>query len=226
MSSEGSDLIDETIKWFQERGVGYRRRGWRIGLLEKYVKGDTVDLGSGAGYTSIKLLSKGLINRLVLVDLADKPLGEAVRSRNPRIIAVCSDIRDHILHGESFDTVLLLSTLHHIPGRRNRRLVIRKACRLLKKRGYLVVLVWALAQLGFLKVMIASLIRSIMGGWELGDVVMKDKYGSRFYHLYRMKELLVDVSAGGCRIVEKGVYYPKRKLFKPYKNLYVVAVKE
>ncbi len=226
MSSKREKLLDETIGWFQEKGAGYRRSGWRIGLLEKYVRGDTVDLGSGAGYTSRRLLAEGLINRLVLVDLADKPLGEAVRANNPRVIAVCGDIRDQLFREESFDTVLLYSTIHNIPGREYRRLVIRQACRYLRRGGHLVVLVWALLQLGFIRELITSLIRSLLSNWEFGDIIMQDKHGRRFYHLYRMKELLSDASSSGCRIIDSGAYYPRRKLFKPYKNLYAVAVKE
>ncbi len=218
-------LLWETIEWFQRHGLRYRRWGWDISFLGKYIRGVTLDLGSGYASTSRRLLREGYISRLVLVDLA-----YGVLERIPidhRIIRIASDIRTYRSIDEYFDTILLVASLHHIPGRGSRLKILENTYRMLKHGGHLIVFTWSRNQLYFLPQIIANIFRRIAGSVEsIGDIVIRDKSGLRYYHLYTMRELLKDVVEAGFKIAEKGVYYPRRDgLFKPLKNYYVVALK-
>jgi SAM-dependent methyltransferase len=219
------ELIDETIKWFQKHGVGYRRRGWDLSFIAEYIHGVVLDLGSGYAVSTRRLLEKGLINRLVLVDLADRVLARI--SDDPRLVRITADIREYESIHEYFDTILLLASLHNIPGREHRLNVLRSVYRMLKKRGYLVVFVWARLQAYFLPILFINFFRRLLGKIEsIGDIIIRGRNSLRYYHLYTMRELIHDITISGFRIVEKGVYYPHRRILKPLKNYYIVAVKD
>ncbi len=215
--------LEDTISWFNRVGERYRRRGWRLGRIEEYISGDTADLGSGHGSTSTRLLRKNAVRRLILVDLAEKPLSRGLYAAGPLAVGVVADIRDQVIRDGVLDTVLLLASLHNIPGRQNRLRVLKNACRTLRPGGRLLVLVWSLLQPVFIPVIAKSLFKRLLGRGEMGDTVIEDGVGRRFYHLYRPGELRRDLVVAGCRVIEYGSIRVNRSLFKPGRNHYAVA---
>lgn len=217
------ELLWETVEWFDRHGGRYRRRGWDIGFLSNYISGDAVDMGSGSAATSLRLLRQGLIKRLVLVDLSPRMLVEAGDS--VFAVKIVGDMRNGFLRENSFDTCLMIASLHNIPGRDRRLGVLKNAYRLLRCGGHLVVFVWSRWQIGFLPVILRHLPYWFAGGLEWGDVVLRDKSGRRYYHLYTAGELRKDIATAGFHVVAEGVFYPRRKLFGRTKNHYIIAMK-
>ncbi len=217
------ELLWDTIEWFDRRGGRYRRRGWDIGFLSKYITGDTVDMGSGSAATSLRLLRMGLIRRLVLVDLSPRMLHGA--GDGACAVKIVGDMRKGFLREDSFDTCLMIASLHNIPGRDQRLRVLRNAYRLLKCGGHLIVFVWSRRQIGFLPVILRHLPYWITGRLEWGDIILLDKCGRRYYHLYTAGELRRDVVSAGFHVVAEGVFYPRKRLMGRTKNHYIVAMK-
>ncbi len=218
------ELLEETIEWFRRKGRYYRRRGWDLDFLSMYIRGVTLDLGSGIAATTRRLLEKKIIERLVLVDLACESLEDI--PDNHLITRICGDMLDEYIVENYFDTVLMIASLHNIPGRANRLRALRIAYKVLRPGGHLIVFVWSMMQLYFIPRILLNTVKRMIGLTEsISDIVIIDKYGRRYYHLYRLGELIREVVETGFIIVDKGVFYPRRSVFKPLKNYYIVGLK-
>jgi SAM-dependent methyltransferase len=217
-------LLTETIKWFNKKGTYYRVKPWTYKFIYEHTGPLVLDLGSGIASTSRHYLSKGIINRLILVDLACNIL-ENIGISETRTIKICGDILDEIFVNKYFDTIYLFATLHNIPGRECRRLVLKRILEYLRSNGHAIITVWDPPRSALnLKYIVISF--SIE--YNSNDILLCNKNGlCRYYHLYRLEELLDDITYSGLKPLSYGVFYQgvDRRSLDLNKNIYVVVKK-
>lgn len=210
-------LLNPTIEWFRKHGWKYREKPWREEFLYKYSQGIGLDLGSGIASTTREILSKGLLKRLVLVDLAETSL-EKISGIDYRIYYVVSDIFSTPFPNNCFDTIYLLAVLHHIPGLECRLLVLRETYRLLKRDRYLIITVWN-PNIDYLE--------KKQGIKKLGDreYLLISREGKRYYYIFSRKELEEILGETGYEIISHGFFYQNPA--KPFltRNTYFICRK-
>ncbi len=214
----------------------YSRRPWSI--VFSVVNENTLlagDIGSGPGHNMVAILEKYPRLRGVILDYSYNMVYQGYRASVRkglccRLLAIQCDMRTLPFRNQVFDTLLYIASIHHIPCRRWRRTVLQEAYRVLKTGGVLLVTVWARYQLYFLPQLVRNITSRLKGLKEsIGDIVKPWRHGEsilfRYYHLYSLKELVDDIMDSGFKIVDKGVYYPRKSFLKPYKNYYVIGLK-
>ena len=125
-----SEAIEEVGLWNSEKKI-----------FEKYInKNDKIlDLGCGAGRTTINLYMSGYTN-ITGLDIADKLIDFAKKyssSHNLDINFVVGDATKLEYEDNSFDVVIFsFNGMQCIPGLENRRNVLKEVYRVLKPGGY------------------------------------------------------------------------------------------
>ncbi len=227
----GSFLGERDLMEYDLIAESYRRKPWEI--VSKAVGSETTwfaDLGSGPGQHSRHLATLNEVLRGVLIDVSvemiHRALKETPENLSHRLYPVLADMRELPMRSDSTDSLLLIASLHHIVPRADRLRTLRECRRVLKKRGRLLVVVWARWQkpLVFeaLKDLLAYVLRRKESFW---DIIRCSRVACRTYHLYSISELVKELEAAGFRVIEKGVYVPggiKRPLNK---NYYCLAIK-
>jgi 2-polyprenyl-3-methyl-5-hydroxy-6-metoxy-1,4-benzoquinol methylase len=98
-----------------------------------YAAGDILDLGSGDGAFSLPLIKKGL--NVISADLSHKRL-KSTKSINRRLAecdALILPFKDN-----SFDTILFVEVLEHLPNKQAQEVALKEFIRILKPNGRLV----------------------------------------------------------------------------------------
>ncbi|HAD82931.1 MAG: hypothetical protein A2509_06860 [Candidatus Edwardsbacteria bacterium RIFOXYD12_FULL_50_11] len=104
-----------------------------VGDILSYAAGDILDLGSGDGAFSIPLIKKGL--NVISADLSHTRL-KKIKSINRRLAecdALVLPFKDN-----SFDTILFVEVLEHLPNKQAQEEALREFIRILKPNGRLV----------------------------------------------------------------------------------------
>lgn len=177
-----------------------------------------LDLGCGTGRVMIAGIRLG--SRMTGFDISGGQLEMAERNLHNAGLhegyeLVRGDLEDLPFADETFDAVLMIASLHHIPTRKGRIMALSEAQRVLKDRGRLQVSVWSWDQDRF-RERHMSLIRKErkpdeFDGPEPGDVFVPWNEGGRkmrFYHLYGHHELEEEVNEAGL-ILERA-YFDRR----------------
>lgn len=211
--------MEKTIEWFKIKGSSYRAKPWKQLFIEKYTHGAVLDLGGGIASTSRYFLDKKIIEKLVIVDLAETPL-LSIKNTNALAIEICGDILDNMFLENYFDTIYLFAVLHHIPGRECRIELLKNIKHMLRNNGHVIITVWnpdldALKK----KYMIKTLESE-------KDVLICDSISCRYYYLYDIEELCNEIRYVGLEIIEKGYFYQNIKRKNITRNIYVVAEKK
>lgn len=120
------------------RGVGelVRLRTWDI--FERFLPaaGRIADIGGGPGTHAMHLLDRGF--EVVLVDPVPRLIEQAKEATNGRARCLLGDARRLELDDESFDAVLLMGPLYHLPDPADRETALHEALRILRPGGRLV----------------------------------------------------------------------------------------
>jgi SAM-dependent methyltransferase len=154
--------------------------------------GTVLDLGCGNGRLYEFLKPKKV--QYLGVDHNSHLLDKA-RESYPEAIFELADMTDVNLPEKAFDNVFCIAAFHHIPGRKMRKQVAESIHRSLKPDGVLILTVWNLFQLKYLKelfkaILICVLYFGIKTAWN--DLMIK--WGNfpvkRYYHAFLPKELL------------------------------------
>ena len=156
-------------------------------------KGSTVlDLGCGNGRLYEFLKSKqlnylGIDHNSHLLDLAKKNFPEARFQLD--------DMMDLKLEGGAFDNVFCIAAFHHIPTKKMRRKVLTDIHRALKEDGILIMTVWNLFQLRYLKPLLKAILLSVFtlglkGAWNDLFIRWGDYPVKRYYHAFLSSEFL------------------------------------
>lgn len=125
-----SDAIEQVGLWNSEKIV-----------FDKYINKDDkiLDLGCGAGRTTINLFKNGFTN-IIGLDIADKLIDFAKdysNNHNLNIDFVVGDATKLKYEDNSFDVVIFsFNGMQCIPGSENRRNVLKEVYRVLKPGGY------------------------------------------------------------------------------------------
>ncbi|ACL10935.1 Methyltransferase type 12 [Desulfurococcus amylolyticus 1221n] len=206
------EIIEETAGFFRNIGR-YRSTGWRNKWILKAARGRVLDLGAGPGFYLWDLKAYGRVDNVVLLDLIYdaewfKP------ELDEETIIVKGDMLSPPFKASSFDTVLMLASLHHIPYRECRLLVLRNVAKLLRSGGILVLTVW-------------SPLEFKMPLEKRGDgFMLSSRDGKRFYYFYTLDELLKDVGEAGFTILERRYFIENPGKPSLTRNILVVAEKQ
>lgn len=119
-------------------------------FIKKYVsKGDKVlDLGCGNG--RLTELLKDLDIKYIGIDSSEKLISLA-KKKYPNYEFLKADALKLPFENNSFDKVISIAVLHHIPSRKLRLQFLKEIKRVLKPNGKLVLTIWNLWQLMFFK---------------------------------------------------------------------------
>lgn len=107
-------------------------------VFERFLpsSGCVADVGGGPGTHARHLLDEGY--EVVLVDPVPKHVEQARVATGGRARCVLGDARDLDLADESFDVVLLMGPLYHLPDSVDRAKALREAMRILRPGGRLI----------------------------------------------------------------------------------------
>lgn len=120
------------------RGVGdlVRLRTWDIFDRLLPPEGRVADIGGGPGTHAQHLLDRGY--EVVLVDPVPHHVTQAAEVTEGRARCVVGDARSLDLDDESFDAVLLMGPLYHLPDPEDRQQALQEAARVLRPGGRLI----------------------------------------------------------------------------------------
>jgi SAM-dependent methyltransferase len=111
--ADGYDAIADRFAEWQREITGSRRLEWLERLLTLLPeRPDVLELGSGAGVHSTRVLAER--GRLVGVDISAEQVRRA-RERVPEAEFLQADFTELELEAESFDAVVALYVLNHVP---------------------------------------------------------------------------------------------------------------
>jgi len=109
----------------------------RYGLAAKRAQGATLDLGSGVGYgTAVVAAADGRKGPLVAVDISQDALAYGKRTYDKSIRFVAADAGRLPMRDESFDTIVCIEAIEHVPSANG---VLREIARVLRPGGLLII---------------------------------------------------------------------------------------
>jgi alkylated DNA repair protein alkB family protein 8 len=231
------ELINQTKKFYDSVAEHFSRTrsfNWPElkPLIDKYIKsGDKIlDLGCGNGRLLELLKDKGVEyigvdNSRALIKIAQERYNKIP---NVEYRFVVADALDLSFPENSFDAVISLAVLHHIPSVEKRKKFFREVKRVLKPEGILILTVWNLWQNPkALKLLIKYTFLKLFRKSDLDffDIFYpwKDKSGNivayRYLHFFRRNELKKLARSSGFQVSESGILPRGKK----YSNIYLVA---
>lgn len=190
------ELLDKVTNDYSKIAVEFdktRKRPWpEFKYFKKYVrKNDTVlDLGCGNGrlydffrkHTHINYI--GIDNNKAFIELAQK--------NYPRAKFLLGNLFN-IPVTQSVDSTLAIASLHHIPSSALRKKSIREIHSKLKNDGLLIITVWNLFQMAYIKHVVKGVFKFIiqLGKYDWNDTFIPwGKSGvQRYYHAFTPFEL-------------------------------------
>ena len=157
-------------------------------IIQKYFKATTsiLDIGCGAGRTSIDLSKKGY--KVTAFDLIPEMIEVAkqqAKIHETEIDFTTMNAVDMSFPDESFDNVLFsYNGLEYIPQKTNREKVVKKVFKILKPNGYFIFTVSSGLAIGhrtiiwLLMLFLYPFIKIITNNktWEFGDKIWKGQY--------------------------------------------------
>lgn len=180
-----------------------RKRVWRSLEDAAPFEGEVIlDLGAGSGRNTKYLLKKGA-NCVVAADISIKMikafLSGLEREERKAVYPVRCDALYLPFLASSFDKVIFIATIHHIPGKVARERVVREVWNVVKDGGLILITAWSLLQARFLR-RLPSMIATWLRGKEFGDLYVPWGKEKRFYHLFTLRELKSLIKNAGFSI--------------------------
>jgi ubiquinone/menaquinone biosynthesis C-methylase UbiE len=178
-----------------------------------------LDIGCGNGRNSIFLAER---HRVVGLDISHNMVAIARRNLAGKGLGgkcefIQSDVTNIPLRDSTFDSILYIATLHHIPTEDQRLKSLEESRRVMKKDAMGLISVWAFDQPRFQNVLGEHLEK----GENFGDIHVEWKKPdgtvfNRFYHLFYKDELKNLSERAGLKVV---------KHFKASDNYFAVVEK-
>jgi SAM-dependent methyltransferase len=172
--------------------------------------GNVLDLGCGNGrlYEFLKPKNVNYLGIDHNSNLLDK-----ARENYPEARFRLDDMADACFPEKSFDNIFCIAAFHHIPGRKMRKCVAGSIHRSLKTDGVLILTVWNLFQLKYLKELLKAIAVCVLHlglktAWNDLMIRWGDFPVKRYYHAFLPEELLRYFPPGKWRIEE---FYFTRK---------------
>ncbi|UCF08203.1 MAG: class I SAM-dependent methyltransferase, partial [Thermoplasmata archaeon] len=164
-----------------------------------------LDLGCGNGRNAIHLAREGM--RVVGLDFSKALLKIAKNKMEWKGVSkeselIHGDIVSLPLTDETFDAVLYIATIHHLPQPTERLSSLREVKRILRSGGRALVSAWAQEQERFGE----ELEKPVVEGLDYGDIFlpwkMKDgRVFQRYYHLFSRDEFEHMIVKSGLEVV-------------------------
>lgn len=129
MQNIGQDTLSK-----MESAVWYNK--WLIDRINKYIKGDVLEIGSGTGNMSNLIIEN--CRFLTLTDINYRYLKLLKKQYKNRAEVKYLNIENNILKDRKYDCLIMINVLEHI---KNDSKVIQNALSMIKNNGYLVLLV-------------------------------------------------------------------------------------
>ena len=174
--------------------------------------GDKIlDLGCGNGRL-IKALQESKKDFDYLgVDFSDGLIDRA-REQFPDKKFELNDISKVDFEANSFDTVFVIATFHHLPSKKERQELLNKINIWLKPGGYLIMTNWNLWQRKYMKhyfkkFWLKKSWNDFFVSWQMYSG--KSKKFWRYYHSFSTRELESLLKKTGFKLKPKGVYKTK-----------------
>jgi len=230
----------EVMKVFDIIATSYsylRSRGWDIVL--KVIDDKTYrvcDVGSGPGSNALQILRKKPDLYVICMDISVNMLNIAKKRFMKKSLYVSVDL----VQGDmefmpfrdlSFDSMIYIASLHHIPTSKGRVEALNEAYRVTKSGGKILITVWALLQPRFIPHIAKNIIHKVLCSKcleSIKDVLIPWRYKGkvllRYYHLFTLGELRKLVSRTRFKIIESGRYNIHKKIYP--ENYYVLAIKD
>ena len=202
------ELVDEEDRlWSPGVGELVRLRSWDI--FDRFLPdtGRIADIGGGPGTHAAHLIEQG--HDVVLIDPVPRHIEQARVATDGRATCHLGDARALDLPDDSFDAVLLMGPLYHLPEPDDRRLALREAHRVLKRGGRLIAEVitrhaWMLDATA--KGIIhdpdvrAEFALNMQTGLSADPATLRD--GAFWAYFHRVEEVVPEVEHGGFSDVE------------------------
>jgi tRNA (uracil-5-)-methyltransferase TRM9 len=206
--------------------TSWRSRPWPIALIS--LPGTILDLGAGACINGVEAAQR-TGSYVVCLDYSPSMIRVAKKIAERRSVPADQIVADMTLlpfRGNSFNTVLAVASLHHIPP----PLVSYLARRLnivVKQWGLLIATVWSWRQTRFVLQTLLNMLKTFLGllGYPRRYTAKwrtRNRTYTRIYYLYTLEELAHLSQDAGFKIVSKGYYSPFKRRSQ---NIYVVATK-
>jgi SAM-dependent methyltransferase len=213
MSEKGIPDIEETYDSISGSFSRRRRELWppMVAFLEEAGRPcRLLDIGCGAGRALKAAIEHGCDS--VGIDLSANQLQEARMLVGDDVQLVQADMRRIPFPDRSFDRIMMIAALHHLPDRGARVEALREAKRLLVDGGRSLISVWSWDQDRFRDRHLSRINgeRSVDGsdGPLPGDFLVPWKDGvhaMRFFHLYGPDELRSEAKEAGW-IVQRSYF--------------------
>ncbi|MEM1901053.1 MAG: class I SAM-dependent methyltransferase [Candidatus Nezhaarchaeales archaeon] len=195
-------LIKDIIETYESIAEGFsatRKSPW-IEMLKPLgdVLGKSVlDVGCGNGRHLVVLAKRASI--AVGIDLS-RNLIKIAKTRvnklglSDRAMLVIADILFMPFRRASFDNIICIAVIHHIPTEKLRLKAMSEMAETLKSNGLMVVSAWYRWQRRLLlKVLRGAIMRLMNKAFEFGDAYVswsfRGRKYERFYHLFTLKEM-------------------------------------
>jgi len=236
--NSSSDIYEELMGVYDSISSSYsslRTVAW--GVVDEVSSSDgwVVDIGCGPCQNGVRYSLRNK-SKLVCLDISYgmlkrskvliSRLGDDLVVRSDHVQA---DMRSLPLRDLSVDRVLLIASINHIHPK-DLGVVLSECYRVLKEGGEGLITLWALTHPVVLKHVLKNLIKSLFNPRNLGKVFdirvpwrSKGEVFLRYYHIYRVCDVLKCLRGVGFNVVKVGVYNPHKRLLP--ENYYVLLRK-
>ena len=206
--------------------TSWRNKPWPIALISR--PGIILDLGSGACINGVEAAKKTQ-SYVVCLDYSPSMtrLAKKIAERkNVPADQIVADMSLLPLRENSFNTILAIASLHHIPPTLTGFLA-RQLNAVLKRGGLLIATVWSWRQTQFVLQTLINMIRTCLGQtgyprrYSVKWKTRKRTY-TRIYYLYTLEELVHLLRDAGFKPISMGYYSPFKQKSQ---NIYIVVTK-
>jgi SAM-dependent methyltransferase len=206
--------------------TSWRNKPWPITLISR--PGTILDLGSGACVNGVEA-AKRTNSYVVCLDYSPSMTRLAKKIAERKNVPADQIVADMSLlpfRENSFNTVLAIASIHHVPPIYIDSLA-RQLRALLKPHGFLVATIWSWRQPRFAAQTLLNMLETFFGllGYPRRYVARwKTRRATyeRVYYLYTLGEMTRHLQRAGLKILSKGYYSPSKSTSQ---NVYVVATK-
>jgi len=206
--------------------TSWRNKPWPIALMSR--PGAILDLGSGACINGVEAAKKTQ-SYVVCLDYSPSMtrLAKNIAERkNVPADQIVADMSLLPFRENSFNTILAIASLHHIPPTLTGFLA-HQLNAVLKRGGLLIATVWSWRQTQFVLQTLINMIRTCLGliGYPRRYSVKwrtRKRTYTRIYYLYTLEELVHLLRDAGFKPVSMGYYSPFKQKSQ---NIYIVVTK-
>jgi tRNA (uracil-5-)-methyltransferase TRM9 len=225
-------IMDKVKNDYEEIAAHFSQtRGnvWQdILFIKNYVKSDMNILDLGCGNARLLRMIGDLNIDYTGIDFSEKLIAHAKAGfdqKSGRHFVVGSAL-NLPFENESFDLVISIAFLHHIPSKKLRLKAMEEIARVLKPEGITIITVWNLWQKKYYKYVIKNILLKVLGlsRFDFNDALIPWKKGvfvERYYHAFTMNELKNLARKSFLKIEDIGYTIKNKK--RP--NIFLIAKK-